>query len=226
MKTPKTQQQIQKRNRIILVSSLVVVLLAIAITSLVLAIIPVRHSLPLLNATINNQIKDIGVVRGQGDANTTILRFSDRADGLDVNANAKDEILRLLERGGRTNQFREMFRNTRPNTVSPTISNVSNIRSRSNHQLLEITFLNPTFAIYQNQLINVHDSRFDIDATETHVSMIMIPLNNIRPYWQEQQWFLNTGAEHQNFIGHYLTTRGNFHGLHNFLFGEDAVTLL
>jgi len=212
----------QSRNKKILVASFAAVLIVIGITTLVLALIPVRHGLGFTSANVRDQIKDIGVSRGTGDETT--LYLDDRQNYFITNADAKDEIIRLLERGSRTNRLSETFRRSRPRQVGQPSTTLASIISQSDNQLLHITFINSPFAIRRVGGILEFGSSVDARPYEI-VHHIFIPLNNIRPYWQQQTWFMATSSGQPNFVEFNLRIMGNFRGLYNFLLGENAVNL-
>lgn len=204
----------QKWTKRILISSLALVLLAIGTSALVLGLMPVTYHLNLNSANI----KDITINTG---SETTVLRFDDRQNGFISNANAKDEILRLLARGGRTNELSNVFRSvSENNTVRRYPTNTHTI-ARTN--FIQIAFDTTQFAVTGNhtagwRLVELNRPGIQNPASTTHVRQIFIPLESLTQGFGESNWFLSTAEDGQTFVEFQLTTHGNFRYLTQFLY--------
>ena len=214
------------RTKKILIASLAAVLIAIGMTALILGLVPVRYDMGLSADAVRAEVKDIGVYRGPGAL--TILRCDDYQRGLITNANTKEEIFRLLHRGGRTNQLSQLFRRAAPrNHVTPARNtSFHNIRSQAQDQLLQITFRTPQFAVIGDRTDGFELVPAQGQPSATHVRQIIIPLYDIGSGWTDHTWYLSLQHEEQNFVQFQMSTRGNFRPLYNLLFGPDAVRLI
>ena len=140
-----------------------------------------------------------------------------------------NDILRLLNNGGKTNQLENLFRGNPEMIVenntssSPNIQLTSTFSSVYSKNAIIINFSTPQYNVDGRR----EDTRFNLTtyptANSDPVYRIMIPLDNASNEFQKQTWYLLTfdpttfSAGQSLSISKRITTYGNYHELGNYI---------
>jgi len=205
-------KQVKDMIKIWAIGMCVILIVGVGIFSLVLTSRRVQYGLAF-NLDLVNSVE----VWSNAEAQNILFVDQDRPSVQRATA----EIMHLLQRGGRTNEFVQLFRGSGEERVSfaTTNNNTHQIRGNNDHLYIKINFRVPQFGISGTSSADfrlVPASEVENPRT-MRIWQIFIPLGNQTNTFQEQRWFINTSENPNDTIQHMFTTWGNYYQLAAFV---------
>ena len=214
-----------RRALVITVSIVLIatILMSLGITAIALSAQRVQFGQPVGQAFRMNNLICIRA-HATNERSRRIFADDDWLSTLPSYRHAGNEIMRLLNNGGRTNRLTQMFRNTGEERVTRNTTNnttLHNIGNNSGHHYLRLTFMTPQWSIVEV------DGRLEIAAASANpdrqIHQIFILLNDIPNRFQQQEWFISTATPPTDRVMYRFVTWGNYHRLANFIYNLDLV---
>jgi hypothetical protein len=144
-------------------------------------------------------------------------------------AKAVSTILSLLDKGGKTNKFKELFRGNPGQTLAKNNTSVGTVST------FETTYAKNAIKIRFNETKVQHyiverDGKYALstknEGIATPIYEILIPLDKNSNRFQEQIWYINTNSPISLYgtnLSYKLTTYGNYHKLWEYVSGCNII---
>jgi len=220
IKMPAFLKKFSRRTLIVTSAVLAAVVLFLTISSIVLSSIP-RHFGEKINFDNVFHINYSNSTEFGRDK--ALYNSSDRVQDQTI----MREILKRLERGGKTNSLTKMFVKGKQEIIENKDSNISHTSSFAStypNNAITIWFLNPQYS--EPKKADLPLAHF---APETHANYannvygILIPLDHVNNRFQAQTWYIvvaenfTSGNSGLARIGYKMSTFGNYSKLWNYV---------